>query len=181
MYNLRAGKCSHEFMPDDETAVRSISISSDGAYCCAATNRGRCYVWQLKPNEANSFELVSSWDAHSRYILKCVFSPDISTLATASADMTVKVWDVSKKFELFKTLKGHQRWVWDCVYSSNSNYLVSGSSDHVARLWDLQQGETIRHYTGHHKAISCLALNDDEYGGEAGGSKSSSSSGLREN
>ncbi len=34
------------------------------------------------------------------------------------------------------------------------------SSDNTARLWDLAQGETIRTYTGHTKAITCVALND---------------------
>ena len=27
-------------------------------------------------------------------------------------------------------------------------------------LWDVAQGETIRHYTGHHKAVICVALHD---------------------
>jgi G protein beta subunit-like protein len=92
-------------------------------------------------------------------------------LATASADHTVKLWNV-KDFSLAKTLSGHQRWVWDCAFSADSAYLVTGllvslhspsllaSSDQVARLWDLSQGETIRTYNSHNKAITCVALND---------------------
>ncbi len=80
-------------------------------------------------------------------------------LATAAADHTVKLCS-TKKFSLAKTLVGHQRWVWDCVFSADSAYLVTGSSDQTARLWDVAQGETIRQYTGHHKAITCIALND---------------------
>jgi G protein beta subunit-like protein len=80
-------------------------------------------------------------------------------LATASADHTVKLWN-TKKFKVSKVLEGHQRWVWDCVFSADSAYLVTGSSDQVAKLWDVAQGETIRQYTGHHKAITCIALND---------------------
>jgi len=45
-------------------------------------------------------------------------------------------------------------------FSADSAYLISASSDQVARLWDISQGETIRTYTGHNKAITCLALND---------------------
>ena len=50
--------------------------------------------------------------------------------------------------------------VWDAVFSADSAYLVTASSDQTARLWDVSQGETIRHYTGHHKAVICVALHD---------------------
>eukprot|EP00948_MAST-09A_sp_MAST-9A-sp1_P002779 g2779.t1 len=62
--------------------------------------------------------------------------------------------------KLYKTLANHQRWIWDCVFSADSSYLVTTSSDQSARLWDLQQGDVVRHYTGHQKAVVCVALND---------------------
>ena len=37
---------------------------------------------------------------------------------------------------------------------------VTASSDQTARLWDVASGETIRHYTGHHKAVIAVALHD---------------------
>ena len=40
------------------------------------------------------------------------------------------------------------------MISADSAYLVTASSDQTARLWDVAQGETIRHYTGHHKYTS---------------------------
>jgi len=88
-------------------------------------------------------------------------------LATASADSTVKIWNVQSPSSLVedKTLTGHTQWVWDCAFSADSAYLVTGniakygnfrilypsvaSSDQMARLWDLSQGETVRHYSGH--------------------------------
>lgn len=82
-------------------------------------------------------------------------------MATCSADNTIKLWDTTNyKFKLDKVLSGHQRWVWDCSFSADSAYLVTGSSDHTARLWDLSNGETIRHYNGHQKAVTCVALHD---------------------
>ena len=54
--------------------------------------------------------------------------------------------------------------MWDAVYSGDSAYLVTASSDQTAletaRLWDVASGETIRHYTGHHKAVTAVALHD---------------------
>ena len=101
--------------------------------------------------------------------LKCSLSPDMSCLATASSDSTVKLWNISDLLSGPRTpvepatiLRGHQRWVWDCVFSLDSAYLVSASSDHTARLWDLSTGESIREYTGHTKAVCCVALSDKE-------------------
>lgn len=104
-------------------------------------------------------------------------------MATTSADHSVNIWSM-KDFSLLKTLTGHQRWVWDCVYSHDSDFLVTGvlcrlsisvvlcdrvffdrlvaaSSDNTLRLWDLELGESIRQYTGHSKAIVCVALSED--------------------
>ena len=98
--------------------------------------------------------------AHNTYITKCLISPDCRRLATTSADQSVKIWDMASNFREDKSLLGHQRWVWDAVFSADSAYLVTASSDQTARLWDVAQGETIRHYTGHHKAVICVALHD---------------------
>jgi WD40 repeat protein len=70
--------------------------------------------------------------------------------------------DERNHFTIYKTLSGHQRWVWDCAFSSDSEFLVTASSDHSCRLWHIESGNTVRHYTGHHKAVVCLALNDSD-------------------
>ena len=105
--------------------------------------------------------------AHSNYVIKCLISPDCKRLATTSADQTVKIWDLTSNFSCDQTLTGHQRWVWDAVYSADSAYLVTASSDQTARLWDLSQGETIRHYTGHHKAVTAVAMHDHAAAGSS--------------
>eukprot|EP00937_MAST-01D_sp_MAST-1D-sp2_P004918 g4918.t1 len=158
-WDLRANSCVSELVPDSEgmTAMRSVAIAADASYVVAANNKGVCYVW--RPKSAKDYEPVKKFRAHEAYVLRCVLSPDVSYLATASADKTVKLWNVPD-FSLAKTLQDHQRWVWDCVFSADSSYLVTGSSDHTARLWSIGDGEPIRHYTGHHKAVVCVALND---------------------
>ena len=153
-----------EIAPEWDTAVRSISIAPDGLTAVAANHKGNCFAWDLQKGEggATQFRPTHRLHAHDAYILKCLVSPDGHYLATTSADNTVRLWKTAE-LELgqpWKTLIGHQRWVWDCVFSADSAYLVTTSSDATVRLWDLAQAETIRHYTGHAKAVTAVALHD---------------------
>jgi len=147
--------------PDGEKALQSICVSPNGKYCCIVNHEGDAAIYDIGTDPLQTFTLVKKWRAHQRYILKALFSPDSETLATASADHTVKLWSV-KDFSLNKTLADHSRWVWDCTFSSQSNYLITASSDNSARLWDLNSGAVVRHFAGHRKAVSCVALSDSD-------------------
>ncbi|KAL0480385.1 mTOR complex subunit lst8 [Acrasis kona] len=166
IWDLIADKCVFKVHPNGRVGIRSLSVSADGNRCAVANNEGDVFVYDVTRNESLSMKLLYKFKAHSRYILKCLISPDVKQICTASADQTVKLWDMSNLSEknqqvlLTDTLEGHKRWVWDCAYSSDSAYLVTASSDMTARLWDLNKGEVIKEYRGHQKAVVCIALND---------------------
>lgn len=170
VWDLTANACSCELVPEVGTAVRSLSVALDGSLVIAANNQGTCYVWRMMRGGSltTHFEPLHKLRAHpGHHILKCLLSPDVRQLATASADKTVKLWNLDG-FVLDRTLTGHQRWVWDCVFSVDAAYLVTASSDCSARLWDLSTGDAIRMYSGHHKAAVCCALNDSAFEGRDG-------------
>ena len=166
VWDLRQNACSAELVPDGAKAIRYVSVAQDATLLAAANDHGSVFVWRLggggsSPDEKGAkFEPLQKLQAHSTYITKCLISPDCKRLATTSADHSIKIWDTTNNFVEDKSLQGHQRWVWDAVFSADSAYLVTASSDQTARLWDVAQGETIRHYTGHHKAVTCVALHD---------------------
>ncbi|KAL7753885.1 TOR complex subunit lst8 [Sorochytrium milnesiophthora] len=158
IWDLAGNACTHELVPEEDVSMRSVAVSSDSSMLVAGNNKGNCFIWRWTDKELHP---VKQLIAHKKYLLKCQLSPNGRRLATCSADGTVKLWDTTDfAFSLDKTLIGHQRWVWDCAYSADSAYLVTASSDQTARLWDLSSGETVRQYTGHHKATVCIALND---------------------
>lgn len=162
VWDLAENACTHELVPEEDAAIRSLSVASDGSMLVAGTQKGNCYVWSMiNQRDVTKLQPITKFQAHNAYLTRCVLSPDVKQLATCSADTTVRIWSTENfAFEQKKELRGHQRWVWDCAFSADSAYLVTASSDHVARLWELGSGETIRQYNGHHKATCCIALND---------------------
>ncbi|KAJ4460609.1 putative Protein LST8 [Paratrimastix pyriformis] len=159
-----ADSCVFETTPMPNVAVRSLTVSRDGSMLIAATSKGRCFVYNLSTARSDvpspsRLELQHSFPAHDTYILKCLLSPNGRLLATCSADHTVKIWNAND-FALEKTLMAHTQWVWDCVFTIDSAYLVTASSDRKAMLWELGSARPVKTYTGHHKPVVCVAMND---------------------
>ena len=65
------------------------------------------------------------------------FSPDGKTLAMASYEGNVQLWDVATG-KLLETLKGHSSAVQAVVFSPDGRTLASGSTDQTVRLWNVE-------------------------------------------
>jgi hypothetical protein len=74
-------------------------------------------------------------EGHNSLFWSVAFSPDGRTLALASADGAVKLWDVVSRQEL-KTLEGHKNSVSSVAFSPNGRTLASASEDWTVKLWD---------------------------------------------
>mmetsp|Transcript_5310 Transcript_5310/g.5464 ORF Transcript_5310/g.5464 Transcript_5310/m.5464 type:complete len:304 (-) Transcript_5310:200-1111(-) len=157
VWDLVANACRSVIIPMAETPLRSISISTDGDIVAVGSHKGRMFIYT--PNANKDLQLFTEYQAHNEYLLKCVVSPDNSTVVTTSADRSAKLWSTSS-WNLTRTLAQHHRWVWDAVFSADSSYMVTASSDQCGKLWDLRSGEVIRNYVGHNLAVTCVALND---------------------
>ncbi|MDP2437696.1 MAG: WD40 repeat domain-containing protein [archaeon] len=148
-------------------ALRSVTITADGRVLVAANNEGKCFVYAISSQDTSKIQLVQELAAHKGYILTALFSPDMRTLATTSADKTIALWSLTLNeagkphlVHSKKSLVGHERWVWDCRFSADSAYLVSASSDQTTKLWELSNAEVLRQYSGHSKAVVSVALRD---------------------
>src|SRR5262245_14526014 len=81
---------------------------------------------------------------HQGLVFGVAFSTDGQTLATASFDNTVKLWDFGTGKEKM-TLKGHTKPVYAVVFSHDGNLIATAGEDpFVIRIWDAKDGKFLR-------------------------------------
>ncbi|MBN3881361.1 MAG: hypothetical protein HWQ42_34940 [Nostoc sp. JL23] len=73
-------------------------------------------------------------EGHSDAVYSVAFSPDGKTIASASSDKTVKVWDAVTAKEI-TSFKGHSDAVIGVAFSPDGKTIASASSDNTVKVW----------------------------------------------
>jgi WD40 repeat protein/serine/threonine protein kinase/Flp pilus assembly protein TadD len=103
---------------------------------------------------------------HTQPVNAAAFSPDGRRLASASLDMSVKVWDLATGKEI-RTLVGHSRTATCVAWSTDGRFLASGSGiwDEArpgeVKVWDAQTGRELLNLTGQRAAVAGVAFSPD--------------------
>jgi len=155
------------------TIIASMSLRSDGKMLAITKEDSKAFykknskyrtieLWNL---ESHPPKITKSIPAHTNTILSVVFSPDKNTLASASIDSTVKLWDLNGKLQ--KTLNQPSDNQDDDVatnllaFSPDSKTLAYGNNTTV-KLWDLNtqkwESQTLQ---GHQAGITSVAFSPD--------------------
>src|SRR5262245_14715216 len=100
-----------------------------------------CLGLSLTPLSAQEI-LPTTLGGHAEAVYSVAFSPNGKTLASGSADRTIKLWDVPAGKEQ-ATLKGHTGWVMSLAFSPDGKTLASGSKDATIKLWDVKTGKAL--------------------------------------
>jgi WD40 repeat protein len=118
---------------------------------------------------SKSYPMIILWDVATRREIRrfpifesgrIAFSPDGTTLATASSD-SVKLWDpvTGKPRHDF----GHNYAIWSFAFAPNGETILSGASysDRTARVWDPFTGALRARWEGHAAGVQSVAFAPD--------------------
>lgn len=107
-----------------------MALSPDGQKVAACKPMAK----DVQLYDASRQSGITMLNGHTGGVYGLAFSPDSTTLATASADQTIRIWDVATQREVTRLL-GHVNSVRDVAFSPDGNFLASAGDDHKVVLW----------------------------------------------
>src|SRR5450759_5314318 len=121
-------------------------MTAEAARRCAP---GRRPWLHLRTRQRESEALIRTLAGHTASVTACAVSPDGTWIVSASADETLKIWDVASGRER-ATLADHTDSVLGCAVSPDGTWIVSASDDDVPE----DDGETGPRY----RAVDTLKI-----------------------
>uniref|UniRef100_A0A8P4K7Y7 WD repeat-containing protein 88 n=1 Tax=Dicentrarchus labrax TaxID=13489 RepID=A0A8P4K7Y7_DICLA len=143
--------------------LTSCSCSGDGRLLvCAADPQNAVYIIEASSGQT----LHAVCDHHRSTITRCRFHPQSQSVATVSADRSIKLWDLLSQRTAASVDSNHGNVVSDCCFSDSGHFLCSASWDKSLKLWDLQAGGLRPHggtalQSGHEGSVSSCCFSTD--------------------
>ncbi|ETW05164.1 hypothetical protein H310_04166 [Aphanomyces invadans] len=162
----------------DDTSYRLIKS-------CHTPTSQNCLRWYTQSNmlfSASASGIIYAWDAdrmeekhhmggigrdgrvltrsHDGIVLDLLNLPTLETLASASMDKTVRLWDVNTGKHK-QQLDGHMKGVRSLAYSAEYRFLVSAGFDFDAFVWNPYVDQLILRLHGHQNSLCGVEIIPD--------------------
>jgi len=139
--------------------VTDIEFSRDGKFFAVAAGEpglfGKAMIFSAAdPSYSRTFT------GHRDSLYAVALSGDGKTLATASYDQTIKLWDAAVGSET-RTLTGHNGAVFDLAFNPAGTILASCGADRTVKLWDVKAGTRLDTFSQSTKELNTVAFSPD--------------------
>lgn len=125
--------------PEHQNIVYGVAVKADGSAGFSVGADKQLRTW--KPNGEG--KQVKAAGGHGDEVFKVVASPKAPMLATASADKTVRLWNIDT-LAPGKTLSGLNDYVYTVAFSTDGELVAAGSYDGEVRIWKVSDGSLLK-------------------------------------
>jgi len=105
-----------------------------------------------------NIQLNRTFPGHQMAISSLAIHPTKNFIATASDDLTWKVWTYTG--ELLLSGEGHKDWVCGIAFHPKGNHLATSSGDSTIKFWDFVHAKIVYTFTDHIQPVWSVAIND---------------------
>jgi WD40 repeat protein/tetratricopeptide (TPR) repeat protein len=163
--------------------IYTVSFSPDGETIASGGQDATVKIWSIaalkhpatqNSTQARDGELLATLRGHSKLVFGVSFSNDGQTLASGSADGTVKLWslagvgdkrptdasNIKPESRLLRTFEGHADRVTQVSFSPEGKTLASASFDKTIRLWRLDD-VPLKTLDGHQNRVQSVTFSPD--------------------
>jgi serine/threonine protein kinase/WD40 repeat protein len=120
-----------------------MTFTLDGLYLVAPRNRSSQQstfalgMWDVRTGEeVGTLPQDPEHVEHTGFISGLALSPDGGTLASASMDHSIRLWDVRSR-NILGVLHGHLSEVWTLGFTPDGRTLISGAKDGAMNFWPI--------------------------------------------
>ena len=132
--------------------VHVMAFSQDFRLLISAASNGRLELWDTETGVSRG-----TLEGHAAWIESIAIAPNGQSLAFASRDWTVKLWDMDAKpvWLIYEDLKYNVRAL---TYSPDSKILAIAADNASIELWDLIERSCIASFEGHLNRVMTVAF-----------------------
>ena len=143
--------------------VLGVDVSPNGQIIASASQDNTIKLWKADGSLITTLKDPSLRDqgevAHAASVLEVNFSPDGQTLASASMDNTVKIWNVADG-KLLKTFSD-SNWISSVSFSPNEQIVATACADKTVKIWSLNHDQPPKVLQGHTDTVMDVSFNKE--------------------